>query len=65
MSLSDKPELRKLSFCLSVSLSAGLTEVEGDNHWGHMSQKVHGAPESQEGPEKGSLVGLDRELRHY
>lgn len=26
-----------------------------------MSQEVHGAPESQEGPVKGSQEGLDRE----
>lgn len=47
--------------CLRNS-SAGLTTMEEDSHWGHKCQGVHGALESQEGPEKRSQVGLHREL---
>lgn len=59
-SQSDEPELRKqfiyseadlLDVCTGTG-SAGLKGGEGDSHWGHMSHDIHGARESQEGPEQ-------------
>ena len=52
-----------LNVCLPTSpkCSAGFIWREGDSHWGHMSQEVHGALEIQWGPEKGSQEGLDTE----
>lgn len=45
-----------------INRSAALRRREGDSHWGHTSQEVHGVPESQGGRVKGSQEGLDREL---
>ncbi len=36
--------------------------MEGGSRWGRISQEVHGALESQEGPERWSQEGLDKEL---
>lgn len=45
-----------------INRPAALRRREGDSHWGHTSQEVHGVPGSQEGRVKGSQEGLDREL---
>lgn len=70
MSLSDFPCCVAAALssepdgCLrnSSNPSAGLTKMEEDSCWGRKYRGVHGALESQEGPEKRSQVGLHREL---